>query len=219
MEVYDSVDGGANLSQEIRELRENEEALSRAVSAGNIQRRTDAALAKIAVFAGRLLPSLDAERPNDPIRLSITDLTVIVKGADREDYLWEIGSGANWLAYHVAITLALQQFFCGTKQSPVPGLIVYDQPSQVYFPRRLAAKRRSVTVEPTIEDEDAAAVRGIFETVASVTREIGGDLQSIVLDHADSGVWGSVKNVHLVEEWRGTKLIPDDDLIMISSSP
>src|SRR3546814_16643976 len=80
--------------------------------------------------------SSDLEWPEAPIQLVIEDLTVKVLRADREDYLWEIGSGANWLAYHVAMTLALQEVFLSDPTSGVPGLLVYDQPSQVYFPKR-----------------------------------------------------------------------------------
>lgn len=210
IDVYDAVGTGADLSQEIAELREREEVLARAVSEAGIRRRMEAALGKISMFAGRIIPSLDAERPDDPVRLSITDLTVVVKGVDREDYLWEIGSGANWLAYHVAVTLALQEYFCGVHQSPVPALIIYDQPSQVYFPRRLAPKRGGEIVEEKIDDEDAVAVRRIFATVDSVVRRTEGELQAIILDHADRGVWGTVNGIHLVEEWRGAKLIPSD---------
>lgn len=43
--------------------------------------------------------------------MSITELTVKVAGRDREDFLWEIGSGSNWLTYHLAVLIALQQFF------------------------------------------------------------------------------------------------------------
>lgn len=57
--------------------------------------------------------------------------------SDREDFLWEMGSGSNWLAYDVAMSLALQQFFLSLTNSPVPGLLIYDQPSQVYFPKTL----------------------------------------------------------------------------------
>jgi hypothetical protein len=44
-----------------------------------------------------------------------------------EDFLWEIGSGSNWLSYHMAITLALHQFFLSLPSCPVPNFIVNDQ--------------------------------------------------------------------------------------------
>jgi hypothetical protein len=127
---------------------------------------------------------------------------------DREDYLWEIGSGANWLAYHVALTLALQRFFLEIPNHPVPGVLVYDQPSQVYFPRGF----EDVDVDTPIgrtRDEDIAAVRAVFETLGSEVVRAGGRLQAIVLDHAGADVWGEIEGVTLAEEWRDeNKLVP-----------
>jgi hypothetical protein len=158
----------------------------------------------------RFPESADAENPNDPIELSITDLTIKVKSERRDDYLWEIGSGANWLSYHIAVTLALQQFFLDSRPSPVPSLLVYDQPSQVYFPRKLAGVH--VEDEPKelkFEDEDVAAVRKVFATIAEAVLKAEGQLQAIILDHAGPDVWKNIDGIHLVEEWRqGDKLVP-----------
>jgi len=160
--------------------------------------------------AGRLIPDLDAERPNDPVSLSLTELSVRVGGRDREDFLWEIGSGSNWLAYHVAMSLALQQFFLSLSNSPVPGLLVYDQPSQVYFPKRLVERQSDTDTDPVLGDEDVEAVQKVFNVLAKVTRESAKGLQIIVLDHAANNVWGGTDNVHLVEDWReGRKLVPE----------
>jgi hypothetical protein len=162
----------------------------------------------VAQDAGKLLPHLDAERPNDPVRLSIEDLTIQIKGRDREDFLWEIGSGANWLSYHVAVSLALQQFFVGPAHSPVPSFVVYDQPSQVYFPR--SVKRDAQTGDPILRDEDSEAVKRTFKVMADVVKGAEGKLQIIVLDHADEAVWGKIPGVKKVDEWRdGQKLVPE----------
>jgi hypothetical protein len=97
---------------------------------------------------------------------------------DREDFLWEIGSGSNWLSYHVSMTLALQQFFLTLPHSPVPSFLVYDQPSQVYFPRRLVDRPESgAPEEPEWRDEDVEAVRKVFQILARVTQESQGRLQ------------------------------------------
>src|SRR5436309_737031 len=87
----------------------------------DIRASIDRALRRVSSYAGRLLPQLDAERPNDPVSLLIDDLTLKVTGIGREDYLWEIGSGANWLSYHVAVSLALQDLFIERTDNPVPG--------------------------------------------------------------------------------------------------
>jgi hypothetical protein len=212
LEIHDAVGDDGALSEVVEELKARESALARKVSGAGVEGRQKRALEKIAMFAGRLLPGLDAERPNDPIELLLADLTLRVKGSTREDYLWEIGSGANWLAYHVAVSLALQQFFLDASPSPVPGFLVYDQPSQVYFPRRLARSRTDDSdVDPQLRDEDVDAVRMVFQTMARVVQRSDGALQVLVLDHAGSDVWGEIEGVNLVEEWReGRKLIPLD---------
>ena len=56
----------------------------------------------------------------------------------RPDFLWEIGSGANWLSYHVASMIGLHELFLSQRGNPVPSMLILDQPSQVYFPRTLA---------------------------------------------------------------------------------
>jgi hypothetical protein len=144
-----------------------------------------------------------------PISLSEQDLTIKVTSVNRDDYLWEIGSGSNWLSYHIAISLGLQQFFLSLKHSPVPSFLVYDQPSQVYFPKKLARSAESPDLDPELPDEDIEAVQKIFNTFVAVVESSKGKLQVIVLDHAAENVWGGIKGVHKVDEWRGdNKLVP-----------
>ncbi|EYF00026.1 DUF3732 domain-containing protein [Chondromyces apiculatus] len=103
--------------------------------------------------------------------------------------------------------VGLHELFLSQKESPVPSLLVLDQPSQVYFPRTLA-KDVKAGDDPALGDEDVAAVRKVFVTLAEATKASKGRLQILVLDHASKDVWGDV-DVHLVEEWRdGKALVP-----------
>lgn len=129
----------------------------------------------------------------------------VIRGT-RDDYLWEIGSGANWLAYHVAITLALQNFFLGLPHHPVPGLLIYDQPSQVYFPRQTAGEDADDPV--SWRDEDVEAVRKVFLLLGEQVAATKGRLQVLVLDHAEEDVWGDIDGVVLAERWRDHALVP-----------
>lgn len=213
LEMQEALGDDGSLATEIAGLKAREQELSSMISAGGIENRKRRALERIATHAARLLPNLDTEYPNDAIELSITELSLKVKRVDRDDFLWEIGSGANWLSYHVAVSLALQQFFVESKNSPVPSFLVYDQPSQVYFPRKLARRSdddaQAGDEDPKLGDEDIEAVRKIFKTLAQLTVDLKHRLQILVLDHAGTNVWGNIPGVRLVEEWRdGTKLIP-----------
>lgn len=208
LELYDKVDDSADLRAEISDLQSQIGELRAKVSERDIERRTRNALDQIQGITGTLVPQLDAEWPDAPIRLLIDDLTVQVLHGRRGDYLWEIGSGANWLAYHVAITLALQLFFMKETHAPVPYLLVYDQPSQVYFPQR-AVDRGDEEVEPEWKDQDIEAVRKVFALLGKQAVAAGGRLQVIILDHADEAVWGALEGVELIERWRDTALVPD----------
>jgi hypothetical protein len=206
--LYDRTDQSAGLGQEIEDIKAQISELQRLISEAEIDRKLRNALNDIESKTGRFVPLLDAEWPNAPVRLLIKDLTIKVIRGTRDDYLWEIGSGANWLAYHVAMTLALQAFFLELPHHPVPGLLIYDQPSQVYFPRRAAGDEGADPVQ--WRDEDIIAVRKVFELLGGQAKAANGRLQIIVLDHADSDVWGDLEGVVLAQKWRSDALVPSE---------
>lgn len=209
MRLYDTLDTSSVLNEEILALKTQVEDLNKLISEHEIGRKTENALDTIQSISSRLVPQLDGEWPDAPIRLNIQDLTVKVIRGTRDDFLWEIGSGANWLAYHVALTLALQGYFLSKPNHPVPGLLIYDQPSQVYFPTLRAGKALEEDLDPKWNNEDVAAVRKVFTLFDHIITKTTGRLQIIVLDHADEEVWGELTNVHRVEEWRGQGLVPN----------
>ncbi|KAB2912599.1 MAG: DUF3732 domain-containing protein [Hyphomicrobiaceae bacterium] len=215
--TYDTVGADSDLAAVIERLRGEVAELTQRVSESDIKRRTRNALQIVQTIATEIVPNLDCEFESAPIELSIDDLSIRVVGPDRKDWLWEIGSGANWLSYHIAVTAALQRYFMRTPSHPVPHLLVYDQPSQVYFPRRLAEEGRtrgeeresSEPIEEKLLDKDIEAVRKVFTVLSNEVNLAKGRLQVIVLDHAAEEVWGGVEKVHLVEHWRaGKKLVP-----------
>lgn len=208
--IYERAGENAELRQEISDLKKQISDLRGTVSEGEISRRVGNAISYVEKAISTIVPMLDAEWPDAAVRLLINDLTLKIVRGTRDDFLWEIGSGANWLAYHVATTLALQRFFLELPHHPVPGLLVYDQPSQVYFPRRAAG---DLSTHAELRDEDVEAVRKVFVAVASEVTRSSGRLQIIVLDHADEGVWGGLNEVHLVEEWRGKTLVPTEWIV------
>ncbi|MDF1848283.1 MAG: DUF3732 domain-containing protein [Parvibaculaceae bacterium] len=204
--LYERTGEDAELKSEVEDLQEKIGNIRGRISEQQIQVRIANALASIENIAGQILPTLDAEWPDAAINFMLADLTIKVVQGTRDDYLWEIGSGANWLAYHISMTLAFQRFFLQTPAHPVPNFLIYDQPSQVYFPQ---SPRDDELVEAEWENEDIDAVRSVFSAMSSETRKAKGNLQVIVLDHADEQVWGDIDNVVLTARWRdGEKLVP-----------
>jgi hypothetical protein len=205
LRFYDRVGEGSALEAAVEELRERVHTLRAIVQEHDIAERMQSALNRIQSLTDQIVPKLDAEWKDDPIRLDPSELTVVVHREGRRDFLWEVGSGANWLAYHVAMTLALQQFFLTFNRHPVPGLLIYDQPSQVYFPKR----EDLISAENGGRSEDVRAVRDVFKVLGEATVAANGRLQIIVLDHAFKDVWGGLPGVELVDDWREErKLVP-----------
>jgi hypothetical protein len=209
LELHRRLGSDSELVEEVRTLKETMQALEDALREQDVEARKRRALRIINTNAGKLLPYLDVENPNHPISLEINDLTIKVLGSERDDYLSEIGSGSNWLSYHLAVLLSLHQFYLSQRNSPVPGFLVLDQPSQVYFPKPVMHRDVAVEDDPKLRDEDVEAVRKAFEVMGSVVLQEKGRLQLIVLDHASTEVWGGIDGVVGSPEWRnGTKLVP-----------
>lgn len=141
VKTFSNIGSDGELEDEINELKDRVKDLETEIDESRIPGKKRRALEQISLYISRMMPGMDTERPDDPVELLIDDLTVKVKGEKRDDYLWEIGSGSNWLSYHVALSLSLQKYFLQLQHSPVPSFIVYDQPSQVYFPKVLSQNK------------------------------------------------------------------------------
>lgn len=148
------------------------------------------------------------------------NLKFVRESTDRPDFLWQIGSGENWMAYHLATLLALHGVFLKrSKQNPVPSFLIIDQPSQVYFPSDTfegIVDGTTTTDTPSQRSrsrrhlDDLESTRQIFRALARAQRSFKGRLQIIVLDHADHHAWGDQPNVAQAANWRGSEdfLIP-----------
>jgi hypothetical protein len=145
---------------------------------------------------------LSLEHSEWPIGFEIKNLTVVAHRDSGPIRLPQMGSGENWMGYHVITHLALHKLFV-EKKRPVPGLLMLDQPTQVYFPPEPSEDR---SVED-LEDDDREAVRRLFRLILNVTERLGGGLQVIITDHADlSEPWFRDA---VIERWRGgPKLVP-----------
>lgn len=208
LQTFNKIGRDGELERQISELVARIEGLSAVVNEAQIRSKINAAISYINQKIGEIVKTLDAEHPDDPVQFLDKDLTIKVRSSSgRDDYLWEIGSASNWLAYHVATILAFQNFFQIRGKVAVPNFVVFDQPSQVYFPQQTNTEEEKTE----IKDEDKEAVRKIFTAINSYLKQNNYAVQIIITEHADSDIWGNIEAVHLVERWRGNKkLIPEE---------
>jgi hypothetical protein len=115
-----------------------------------------------------------------------------------------MGSGANWVSFHLLIHFALHQYFIQTNR-PVPRFLMIDQPTQAYFP-----PEKDVNNDGLIqESSDEIAVRKIFDFIIDITNKLESNFQVIITDHAHLRTEKFERCVR--EEWRnGQKLIPQE---------
>ena len=85
----------------------------------------------------------------------------------------QLKSGSNWVGVHLIAYFALQHYFINEKR-PVPRFMFLDQPSQVYFPSELDEKKT-----------DWNEVHKMYQFIIDRTAELKGQLQVIIVDHAD----------------------------------
>ena len=191
-----------DLDKRIDEARRRVEVLAERVSADDIDERVYTFLNLIADHMTGYATDLDLEHAEGRIRLDLKKLSVVAETVTGPIPLNRIGSGENWVGYHVVTLLALHRWF-REQNRPVPGILVFDQPSQAHYPPDLDQHGRI----DVLQDADRRAVHNLFELMHSASQEIGEGFQLIVLDHAHlDDDWF---NANIVEEWRGDSgLVP-----------
>ncbi len=123
-------------------------------------------------------------------------------------FLNKIGSGSNYMCYHLATMLGLHEYFYNLKDTNkvnyIPSFLILDQPSQVYYPERREGKKEG-ELNPE-ESEDLINTKKIFEVCSRFLERTNNEIQIIILEHADKDSWSEVNNIELIENWRGKEV-------------
>jgi cob(I)alamin adenosyltransferase len=202
----------SSLQQTIEELTARIEAIAEQIDQQSIDAAMDSILNRIGRNMSDFAVKLDLEFKGNPYRLDMKSLTVVAD-AEKAIPMSRMGSGENWLGCHLIALLALHKHFV-TAGRPVPGMLIIDQPSQVYFPNMGAYKQlsgdESELLGDAAADADISAVARMFQTLYNLVEELAPNFQIIVTEHANlPEKWFQES---LVEPpWRdGRALIPSD---------
>ncbi|WP_075200810.1 DUF3732 domain-containing protein [Leucobacter celer] len=179
------------------------EALESELDGGEAREQLTSRLNALSQILGKYSKKLHLEQADQPIRLDVNQLTIVVDTEEGPLPLPNIGSGENWVGYHVAAHLALHEYFLRQRR-PVPRFLMLDQPSKAHF-----QSDRPRDADDSFLDPDRESVRNMFKLFVEYTNSLSGNVQIIVIDHADyDDDWFKDSVVH---NWRnGEKLIPSD---------
>lgn len=191
----------SSLRQNINNIRSKISVLEECTSNEHIQENLASILSIISQSLIKGAEFLDLEHSGNPLRLDLKRLTVVADGPRGPIPLNKMGSGHNWVGYHLAVMFALHKWFV-EQIRPVSSFIVLDQPSQVYFP-----EDSEWSEDKAERDEERAHVLKMFKFAYNLVQELEGRFQIIVTDHVnfrDDWFQSSI-----VERWRnGNALVP-----------
>jgi hypothetical protein len=205
---YDQVSAGSDLILEIQKLKEEVDAIKKAIDYNGKDERKKYAISSISNLMKKYNKILDIEKYENPTELDLSNLTLNIFSGNRKDYLWEIGSGSNWMGYHISCILAMHEFFLKLKYNYVPSFIVFDQPSQVYFPETIRDDEGK-----QLNSDDIVRVKYIFNALSEYMSTTKNVTQIILLEHAAKEIWSEIPNTYFVEgeRWKSDHaLIPNE---------
>ena len=203
LESFKMVEENKTLKNKIELLQTQIATFEALISSEEKESRLNAVLNQINNQMTTWASSLDLEHQDSPIRFDIKKLTIFADTPTKSISLTHMGSGANWVAYHLLIHFALHKHFVKAER-PVPRFLILDQPSQIYFPPE-KDNNQTGTIEVS---SDETAVRQMYEFIFKATKELTPNFQVIITDHAKLNFDDFTNSI--TEEWRnGCKLIPD----------
>jgi hypothetical protein len=171
----------SDLYNQINLLDEKITILAESLDPEALKERLNAQLSCIAEDMTRWARELKLEHSGNRIRLDANKLTVVADTPLGVVPLSNMGSGENWVGYHLVAYFALAKWFI-EQSRPVGRFLFLDQPTQVYFP---AEKFNNGDLSEIETDEDREAVRNMFKWIFETVQSLSPGLQVIITDHAD----------------------------------
>ena len=127
------------LEQSVKKIEDRIKEIDGILDRDSVEERKQSALSRIQGNMTNWAKELQLEHCDNPYRLDLNKVTVMVDKSERPVPLKQLGSGSNWVGVHLISYFALHYFFINAER-PVPRFLFLDQPSQVYFPSELDEK-------------------------------------------------------------------------------
>ncbi|PTV71610.1 DUF3732 domain-containing protein [Agrobacterium pusense] len=185
----------------VARVRAEVDALTAELDQDALNERVSSAISVVGRDLTTFATALRLEHGENSLRIDLRNLTVVADTIHGPLPLAQIGSGENWVGYHVAAHLALHRLF-RARARPIPAFLMLDQPSQAHYP-----PERDLGEISGNEDEDQVAVARLYRVLYDYCADPDQKMQIIVADHVELlEEW--FRSV-IAERWRdGIKLVP-----------
>lgn len=185
----DMIDSGIfeTVDEDIENLKNQIKQLEEKINSFDVETKKVKAQAFLSENMNRLAANLDFEEEYHPINLNfgLLDESFDIyqyQNNHEKIHLYEMGSGANWVSCHIALFLSFLRYFTMQDNSPMPLIMFFDQPSQVYFPQGDGSEKE-------LKESDISAVNKMYQTIFNEINSIEEDTgvlpQIIIVDHVD----------------------------------
>ncbi len=196
------------IKQKADEIAKRIAYLENATSSEQVERKLSNAREQISQISFGYCKQLDIEWSENTPVLDRQNLTVKIEKDGQYAFLWEIGSGSNWLAYHIGFHLGIHRFALSHSKY-IPSFVVFDQPTQVYFPSSMVVEE-SETYWDDAREDDLVRSNNIFKLLNQYINDTDGKIQVLLFDHAPPEMFDGHPNITVRENWRDSKLIPEN---------
>lgn len=186
LETMKLTDETSNLQIKVKKAKDLVEYYEKQLDIDDIEDMKTSILNRISLLMTNLAQELNLEHAEFPYRIDLKKVTVVADRPGRPIPMDRIGSAENHLGCHLISHLSLHNHFI-SESRPVPGFLVLDQPTQVYFPSRdayLALEGKSPD-ELSDAEADIVAVDRLFNLLFGFCDKLYPNLQLIVLEHAN----------------------------------
>ncbi|WP_025845220.1 DUF3732 domain-containing protein [Paenibacillus ehimensis] len=180
-----------NLDKELEDIQKKIDDCTKKLDHFNFDAEKKVALRKINQNMNKLKSKLDFEEEFKQYELvfNLDEFELALEGKYGERVtLSEMGSGANWVSCHIALFLSLLRYFTSQKnKSPMPLIMFFDQPSQVYFPQDAVERDEKKSIEEIQNDKFAVTkmYKVMFDEIEQIYQDTKIKPQLIVVDHVD----------------------------------
>jgi hypothetical protein len=204
---------------ELQDIQDKIDDCDKILKDFNLEKLIKSAKIEIDNNMNKLKDKLDFEDEFKQYKLSFDldefELALLGKYPGQKVTLSQMGSGANWVSCHIALFLSMLRYFTSQENSPMPLIMFFDQPSQVYFPQDSVDKNDSKKTK-TENEQDKKAVtkmyKVMFDEIEAIYKDTGIKPQLIIVDHVNSINMQSKEEEKKFEkytrrDWRGNEAL------------